>query len=213
VSRPLAATFLAALIPFLVLAAWARLEAPGAWELQLLLALQLPDSGPLPVVAGALNTLGSLLLWVALVALLSISALVLRLPWAALLLALSLASDLIAAVVKLIVERVRPEGAVVEALFGGDNFAFPSGHVVRATALVAVLAWLLAPAALRLPLAVGVASVAGLAMGYARVALSAHWPTDVLGGVLLGLAWFVFTAWLVNRAQKRRDCGGQRIVT
>lgn len=198
-SRPLAATFLAALIPFLLLATWARVATPGAWELELLLAMRVPDSGPLAVLAGALNTLGSLVIWAALVAICSLAALALRRPWAALLIALSLVSDVVATVVKLVVERGRPEGAVVDVLFGGDSFAFPSGHVVRATAIVAVLAWLLAPPRFRLPLAIVLASVAGLAMGYARVALGVHWPTDVLGGLLLGLAWFAFTAWLVDR--------------
>ena len=202
-NRALAATFLATLIPFVLLSAWARLEAPGAWELQLLLALQLPESGPLAVLAGVLNALGSLLTWAALVTLISIAALALRRQLAALLIALSLAADAVAAAVKLLVERGRPEGAVVEVLFGGDSFAFPSGHVVRATALVAVLAWLLAPPRFRLPLAVAAASLAGLVMGYGRVALAAHWPTDVLGGVLLGLTWFALTALLVDRWARR----------
>jgi undecaprenyl-diphosphatase len=213
VSRPLAATLLAALIPFLLLAAWARLATPGAWELQLLLAMQVPDSGPQTAFVTVLNALGSVVVWAALVCICSLAALALRRPWAALLIALSLASDVVAALVKLIVERSRPEGAVVEVLFGTDNFAFPSGHVVRATALVAVLAWLMAPPRFRLAPAVALASVAGLLMGYARVALGVHWPTDVLGGLLLGLAWFAFTAWLVDRAQQRRDPASQRSVT
>jgi len=173
------------------------------WELELLLTLQVPDSGPLPVLAEVLNSLGSLLVWAVLVAVCSLVALALRRPWAALFIALSLASDLVAGLVKLVVERGRPEGAVVDVLFGTDSFSFPSGHVVRATALVAVLAWLLAPPRFRLPLALGLAFAAGLVMGYARVALGVHWPTDVLGGLSLGLAWFAFTAWLVTERASR----------
>ena len=202
-SRSLAATLVAALILFLLLATWARLATPAMWELELLLTLQVPDSGPLPVLAEVLNSLGSLLVWAVLVAVCSLIALALRRPWAALLIVLSLASDLIAGLVKLVVERGRPEGAVVDVLFGADSFSFPSGHVVRATAFVAVTAWLLTPPSSRLPVAVGLATVAGLVMGYARVALGVHWPTDVLGGLFLGLAWFAFTAWVVTQRKSR----------
>jgi undecaprenyl-diphosphatase len=118
---------------------------------------------------------------------------------AAALVVVSFAADAAAFAVKLLVERARPETAAVEQFFGIDSFSFPSGHVVRAVALAAVLAWIFVPPHRRLPVAVVGALAAAAVMGYARVALGVHWPTDALGGLLLGTAWFAMTAWIASR--------------
>ncbi|MET8944478.1 phosphatase PAP2 family protein [Streptomyces sp. NPDC004542] len=67
--------------------------------------------------------------------------------------------------------------------------AFPSGHVMTATVVCGLLLWLLrrwgAGRALRgTALAVAAVSVPGV--GLTRVWLGVHWPSDVLGGWLLG---------------------------
>lgn len=141
-----------------------------------------------------INTLGNLPVWAVIVGVLSVALGVLRGLRVAALVGLSFAADLAAFAVKLVVERARPETTAAQHFFGPDSFAFPSGHVVRAVALAAAVAWLLAPAGMRLRLAVGAGLLAWLVMGYARVALGVHWPTDTIGGALLGVAWFGVTA-------------------
>ncbi|MEU5979115.1 phosphatase PAP2 family protein [Streptomyces sp. NPDC047315] len=86
----------------------------------------------------------------------------------------------------------------------GDNLSYPSGHTAFLTAFALAVA-LLAAGRLGLGRAAGTWLVlaaalgAGAAMGWAQVALGAHYPTDVLGGWCTALAVVPATAWLVDR--------------
>ena len=188
-----------ALLAFVLLAAWARFSSPAAWEPAVLFALAI-SSDPWGDVVRLVNFVGSLQIWAVVVGASALAVGIRRGVAAGALIALSFAADLAAFAVKIVVERERPETAATEHFFGPDSFAFPSGHVVRAVAFAAVVAWLLAPAGVRARLALASAVLAGLVMGYARVALGVHWPTDALGGILLGVGWFGVTAALVRRA-------------
>ncbi|MFJ9417930.1 phosphatase PAP2 family protein [Streptomyces sp. NPDC101227] len=97
---------------------------------------------------------------------------------------------------------------VGRTIHGDDNLSYPSGHTAFLTALALVVA-LLATGRLGLGrtagtlLVLAAALVAGAAMGWAQVALGAHYPTDVLGGWCTALAVTPATAWLVDRMADR----------
>lgn len=82
----------------------------------------------------------------------------------------------------------------VQAAF--QRFSFPSGHATGAVAAFLALVICLRPHPRWRGLALLMALVVILGTGFGRVYLGVHWPSDVLGGYLLGLAC-VISAWLL----------------
>ncbi|MFJ7061869.1 phosphatase PAP2 family protein [Streptomyces microflavus] len=108
--------------------------------------------------------------------------------------AASLLGSLLSQGVKAAVDRERPRwpDPVDTAHFS----AFPSGHAMTAAVSCGLLLWLLrlygaGPALWAAAVAVAVVSAIGVAA--TRVYLGVHWLTDVVGGVLLGVAVVAFT--------------------
>ncbi len=89
-------------------------------------------------------------------------------------------------VVKAIVEKPRP----IPLYSGADAFSFPSGHATLATVLYGLVAVLVARALsrqARIMTYCAAGTLAGI-IGFSRIYLSAHWPSDVIGGLLFGIA-------------------------
>ena len=74
----------------------------------------------------------------------------------------------------------------------GDHDSFPSGHVAFLSALAGAL-YLFRSHRLAYSFAAGAVLV-----GFARVAAGIHWPSDIIAGVVLGIA----VAWGVFRTRK-----------
>jgi membrane-associated phospholipid phosphatase len=100
-------------------------------------------------------------------------------------------------IVKLIVDRPRPEGDFVVHFFPGTP-SWPSGHSFNAAifaTLVVLAAWRYLPRAYAWLTTAGAIVFVAVA-GFARVWLGAHWPSDVVGGWLFGVL-FGASAWLI----------------
>jgi undecaprenyl-diphosphatase len=87
---------------------------------------------------------------------------------------------------KWLLHQPRPQGGFVLATGNG----FPSGHTSNAAAAALLAVLLLWPRVTRTArvITVALAVLFAIFIGATRVALLAHWPTDVLGGWLLALA-------------------------
>lgn len=109
-------------------------------------------------------------------------------------------SGLLASLIKNLYGRARPEHLIGNGVFEihGAAFAakwaaFPSGHATTAGASAVVLALLF-------PRWRGVALAAGMTIALTRIALGAHFPSDVTAGFALGAA---FTLMLAHAAAAR----------
>ena len=110
-------------------------------------------------------------------------------------------SSLLDNIIKLVVSRQRPPADLVHILSPTTGFSYPSGHAVFFTWMSFMLAFSLAP---RIkpgyrPILWSLAAVVIVLTCIARVWAGEHWPSDVLGGVLLGIGWSAFVLWLPER--------------
>lgn len=110
-------------------------------------------------------------------------------------------SSLLDNLIKLVISRQRPPADLVHILSPTTGFSFPSGHAVFFTWMSFMMAVSVAPKIRPVWRAVvWTAAVLVIVLTcIARVWAGAHWPSDVLGGVLLGVGWSAFVLWLPER--------------
>jgi undecaprenyl-diphosphatase len=112
---------------------------------------------------------------------------------ARMLLAATAGNILLNNVLKLFFDRARP--SVFEWQTHAASSSFPSGHAMSATVVYGTVAYLLARLqkhgwARAITLSFAVVMVALICL--TRLYLGVHYPSDVLGGIIIGLAWSGF---------------------
>jgi undecaprenyl-diphosphatase len=92
---------------------------------------------------------------------------------------------------KELIGRARPIG-ISPKLSTAGFYSFPSGHVMLAVLVFGFGALLLVRTVRRTGARraiIGVAAIITLLVSVSRIYLGAHWPSDVLGGLLAGACW------------------------
>jgi undecaprenyl-diphosphatase len=123
------------------------------------------------------------------------------------LLATTISGGILSTLVKVLVDRPRPEvdHPIVTAL----GKSFPSGHALSSTVCYGAVLLAFLPVVhrrWRTPVVVGVI-VLVLSIGLSRLFLGVHFVSDVLAGHILGVAWLaaatsVFEIWRVERGKR-----------
>ena len=206
VSTRLTIAWLALLAITALLAVYVATAAHASWEVEATRWLQAASPSPLRAVAEFMAFIGrspvsTLIPAVAIMAL-----------WLSgrhrlsVFLALAALARGLSPLVKALVDRPRPSDALVNVVHQLGDPSFPSGHVLGATLFYGFLIYCaescIPQRTFRRFVQAALVLVIGL-MGYARVQLGAHWPTDVLGGYALGLLILTAVIWLHSRVDRQ----------
>jgi len=103
---------------------------------------------------------------------------------------------------KIVFHRQRPSASLIKI----TTYSFPSGHtfstfvffsiiiyIVQHTKWKALYKWIVSALLLLLSITIGIS----------RIILKVHYPTDVSGSLLLGIAWAICIGWVINNMNKK----------
>ncbi len=92
---------------------------------------------------------------------------------------------------KLAFHRLRPSDPLVEPL---SNFSFPSGHATSGFIFYGLIAYLLLKSKINIYLRYSMCIILiaySLLIGFSRIYLRLHYPSDVVAGFCIGIVWLI----------------------
>ena len=101
--------------------------------------------------------------------------------------------------------RVRPPNPLIDPL---HNFSFPSGHATSGFIFYGLLVYLIWKSNISKPykIIIGIALVLfALLIGFSRVYLRVHYPSDVIAGFCIGFTWLSLSVWMMEILKKKSD--------
>jgi membrane-associated phospholipid phosphatase len=189
-------------VAFVAISAEMRRGALDRLDAAIELAVHRLDSPPVDAVMKTATLIGSNIVLLPAVALVTLLAIRLRKRTVAIVLMI----DTIAVIaannaLKLMFSRERPR--LFDKIALPTDYSFPSGHSMSALGIYGVIAAALIalyPHARRATIAAAILLVA--AIGFSRIYLGVHWPSDVLGGYLGAVPPLIVSVHLIHRRRR-----------
>jgi membrane-associated phospholipid phosphatase len=189
-------------LAFVAIAAEMRRGALDRLDAAIELGVHRLDSPLADAVMKTATLIGSNIVLLPAVALVTLLAVRLRKRTVAIVLVIDTLAVLAACnALKLMFSRERPR--LFDKIALPTDYSFPSGHSMSALGIYGVIAAALIalhPQARRATIAAAILLIA--AIGFSRIYLGVHWPSDVLGGYLGGVPPLIVSVHLIHRRRR-----------
>lgn len=113
-------------------------------------------------------------------------------------------STIINQLTKFLIKRERP----ISELMMETGFSYPSGHTMGAVSLYGIITFLLwrhVRTSSRRTVLILFSIVMIMTIGFSRIYLNVHYPSDIVGALLLSGIWLYLTIWLFQYAMEKKS--------